>query len=110
MYQITIYWYNNTLSKFFIELHRILLNNILFDKSHTANLIIKILKEIDIGRKLLGITTDNIANMCFIENILQEKVLSKFNNNSIQHFYYSIHILNLDIEEGIKKVNKKNLE
>ncbi|CAG8540925.1 323_t:CDS:2 [Cetraspora pellucida] len=68
-----------------IELCRILLDIISFNKNHTvinqANLIIRILKKIDIGKKLLGITTDNAANMCSMGRILQKKMLSEFNNN-----------------------------
>ncbi|CAG8718167.1 19970_t:CDS:2 [Cetraspora pellucida] len=64
-------------------------------------------EKIDIGKKLLDIITDNVANICSIERILQEKMLSEFNNNGVQHFRCGAHILNLGVEEEIKKVSKE---
>ncbi|CAG8698839.1 16433_t:CDS:2 [Cetraspora pellucida] len=47
-----------------------------------ANLIIKILKEMNI-------------------------VISEFKNDNLQHFYYEAHILNLSVKEGIKNVSNE---
>ncbi|CAG8587297.1 1469_t:CDS:2 [Racocetra persica] len=65
-------------------MNRILLDLILFNKTHTtinqADTIIKILKKINFGQKLLGITTDNAANMLVMGRILKEKISDEFDN------------------------------
>ncbi|CAG8771390.1 17507_t:CDS:2 [Racocetra fulgida] len=93
------------------KLHRILLDFIPFDEAHTAanqaDMIIKLLKEMGIGQKLLGITTDNASNMISMRRILKEKLHVEFNNESVQHFRCGAHVLNLGVEEGIKLISKE---
>lgn len=92
-------------------MHRILLDIIPFNEAHTAvnqaDAIIKLLKEMSIGQKLLGITTDNASNMISMGRILKEKLYLEFNNKNVQHFRCGAHVLNLGVEEGIKVVSKE---
>ncbi|CAG8725988.1 1983_t:CDS:2, partial [Racocetra fulgida] len=66
--------------------------------------MIELLKEMNIGQKLLGITTDNAANMIAMGRVLKIKMDYEFNNNNVQHFRCGAHVLNIIVEEGIKLV------
>ncbi|CAG8720325.1 3029_t:CDS:2, partial [Racocetra fulgida] len=72
-----------------------------------ANMIIKLLKEIGIGKKLLGVTTNNAVNMLVIGHILKEKMNNKFSNPDIQYFCCGTHVLNIVVEEEMKSINKE---
>ncbi|CAG8481024.1 16658_t:CDS:2, partial [Racocetra persica] len=93
------------------KMNHILLDLILFNETHTAinqaDAIIGILKKINFGQKLLGITTDNAINMLAIGHILKEKISDEFDNQDVQHFCYGVHILNIIVEEGIKSISKE---
>ena len=103
---VTAHWVNPDW-----KMNCILLDLIPFNETHTAinqsDTIIEILKKIDFGQKLLGIMTDNAANMIAIGRILKEKISNKFGNYNIQHFRYDAHILNIIVEERIKSISKE---
>ncbi|CAG8738705.1 7878_t:CDS:2, partial [Racocetra fulgida] len=69
---------------------------------------IKFLQELDpryrIGQKLLGVITNNAANMLAMGRVLKEKMNNEFSNPNVQHFHCGAHVLNIIIEEGIKSV------
>ncbi|CAG8685215.1 4936_t:CDS:2 [Cetraspora pellucida] len=55
--------------------------------------------------KLLGITTDNAANMLAMGHILRENISNEFGNQTVQHFRCGAHVLNIVVEEGIKLIS-----
>ncbi|CAG8546475.1 17157_t:CDS:2 [Cetraspora pellucida] len=57
------------------------------------------------GQKLLGIMTNNATNMLVMGCILREKINSEFGNQTVQHFYYGVHVLNIVVEEEIKSIS-----
>ncbi|CAG8847942.1 22163_t:CDS:1, partial [Racocetra persica] len=59
------------------------------------------------GQKLLEITTDNAANMLAMGCILKEKISDEFDNQDVQHFHYSTHVLNIIVKEEIKSISKE---
>ncbi|CAG8817034.1 29057_t:CDS:1, partial [Racocetra persica] len=76
---VTAHWINPDW-----KMNRILLDFISFNETHTAinqaNAIIRILKKMNFGQKLLKITTDNAANMLSMGRILKEKISDEFDN------------------------------
>ncbi|CAG8780600.1 10819_t:CDS:2, partial [Racocetra persica] len=63
----------------------------------------------NIGHKLIGVTTDNASNMIAIGRVLKERMHNEFSNINVQHFRCGAHILNIIVEEGIKSVNDLRL-
>ncbi|CAG8824097.1 25483_t:CDS:2, partial [Racocetra persica] len=93
------------------KMQHILLNIISFNQAHTAvnqtDAIIELLTKMNIGHKLLGVTTDNASNMIAIGYVLKERMHNEFSNINVQHFCCGIHILNIIVKEGIKSVSKE---
>ncbi|CAG8590237.1 34457_t:CDS:2 [Racocetra persica] len=94
-------------------MHRILLDIILFNQTHTAvnqtDAIIELLTKMNIDHKLLGVTTDNASNMIAMGRVLKERMHNEFSNINVQHFHCGTHILNIIVEEGIKSVSDLRL-
>ena len=88
----------------------ILLDFIPICERHTgivfAENIFNTLKEYNIEKKILAVTTDNAANMITFGQQLKIKLENECNNVEFMHFRCAAHILNLAVQEGIKLISE----
>jgi hypothetical protein len=72
---------------------------------HIAETIFNILCDFDLGPRLLGVTTDNGANMVSMYKKLRELCLQEFNNSETVHFRCAAHVLNLSAKAGLEHIS-----
>ncbi|CAG8842323.1 32534_t:CDS:1, partial [Racocetra persica] len=93
---ITIHFIDNNW-----KLQHFVLDIFQFKGSHTGQLIAdkiyNLLEEFQIETKIIGLTTDNAANMIFAANYLQDKLIL----NNFCHYRCIAHILNLVVSAGL---------
>jgi len=87
----------------------ILLDIIPLNESHTGDLIAqkicKVLRNYRLGERLLGVTTDNGANMVSMAAKLHVQCLEEFHNPHVTHIRCAAHVLNLSVKEGLSMVS-----
>jgi hypothetical protein len=90
-------------------LHSETLDFVKFEYPHTAETISKsiqeLLKEFDLLKKLLGITTDNASNMINFYELFYNDV--KLINGSVIRFGCGSHIINLAVQDGLIAIETK---
>jgi hypothetical protein len=64
--------------------------------------IMKILKEFNLEKKVLGFTTDNATSMIACSRIIMDDLSHNSDNFSFNHNRCTAHILNLVAQQGIK--------
>jgi len=102
---ITLHWIDKNW-----DMKHILLDFIPICERHTgivfAENIFNTLKEYNIEKKILAVTTDNAANMITFGQQLKIKLENECNNVEFMHFRCAAHILNLAVQEGIKLISE----
>ncbi|CAG8600367.1 7255_t:CDS:2 [Paraglomus occultum] len=103
---ITMHWIDSDWC-----MRKLLLDLVPFHDCHTganqANTIVALLNEMEIGQKLLAVTTDNAANMVLMGRILKSECAAQFNNADVIHLRCAAHILNISVKAGIKYVSEE---
>jgi hypothetical protein len=101
---ITLHWIDKQWC-----MQHILLDLIPIHENHKglvfAENLFNIIKEYNIGQKILAVTTDNAANMITFGHHLAEMLIKEFNNTEFMHFRCAAHVLNLAVQEGIKLID-----
>jgi len=101
---VTAHWINSNW-----EMKLILLDIQQLSDVHTgeviANAIVNILREFNIGSRLLALTTDNGSNMVSMGRKLGEMCAQEFENDGVTHVRCVAHVLNLAAKAGLAQIS-----
>jgi len=101
---ITMHWIDQSW-----KMRLLLLDIVPLHDAHTGNHIAEaihdVLRDFDLGRRLLAVTTDNGSNMVSMYKRLCELCSQEFKNSEIVHLRCAAHVLNLAAKAGLEHVS-----
>ncbi|CAG8451817.1 613_t:CDS:2 [Dentiscutata erythropus] len=71
-----------------------------------ANIILSLLNEFQLEKKILALTSDNASNIVLASSIIKNTLANNFSNSLFQHIRYATHIINIAVKKGLKLANR----
>lgn len=101
---VTIHWIDEDW-----RLRHFLLDLLPFKETHTgihiADQLLQLVEDMDIGTKILSLTTDNASSMITCGRTFIQYLQDNYQNSEVEHRRCAAHILNLSVEQGKKCVD-----